>query len=88
MALFIDSSFLEERAALININQFAMAKDIPIFLLGLPMDISFMFLTAADDANTVKEIMRLRPLAYLLKTMAPAEIISVVDNFFRTAKIS
>lgn len=200
IVLFVDSSFLEDKPALVDINQFAMGKDIPVFMLGLPMDISaaediiphdqikgtymrpidinevidsiikyllffksknkktilvvddsgpflrnvknmlddkyqvmlatsaltaiksitlhkpdlilmdyympivngmmavslmknekefseipFMFLTSVDDADTVKEIMRLRPAAYLLKSMCPAEIISVVDKFFKNA---
>lgn len=49
-------------------------------------DIPVMFLTGAGDAASVKSIMNLGPVAYLLKTMPPESIVSEVDKFFEEKK--
>ena len=45
-------------------------------------NIPVMFLTGANDAQTVTSIMQLRPEAYLLKDMMPSEIVATVDGYF------
>lgn len=49
---------------------------------GIPV----MFLTSRDDVATVKSIMELRPVAYMLKNRPAAEIREVVDTYFQKKK--
>lgn len=46
-------------------------------------DIPIMFLTAKDDVESVKKVLDLRPVGYLLKTMEPEEIVASIDEFFK-----
>ena len=53
-------------------------------------DVPVIFLTAKSDKQSVMDVMALKPEGYLLKTMAPTDIIAAVDDFFakrRFAKI-
>ena len=45
-------------------------------------DIPVIFLTARDDADSVKGVLSLKPSGYLLKTLGHAEIKARVDGFF------
>lgn len=49
-------------------------------------DIPIMFLTAKDDAESVKKVLELKPVGYLLKTMSPNEIVDSIDRFFEKRK--
>lgn len=49
---------------------------------GVPV----IFLTSANDAETVNAVMRLRPAGYLLKTSSAEVIKSTVKNFFNKGK--
>lgn len=44
--------------------------------------IPVIFLTARDDADSVRGVLALGPSGYLLKTLSPAEIKARVDEFF------
>ena len=46
-----------------------------------------IFLTAKSDKQSVIDVMALKPEGYLLKTMAPADIIAAVDDFFAKRKL-
>lgn len=45
-------------------------------------DIPVIFLTARDDADSVRGVLALRPSGYMLKTLGHAEIKARVDGFF------
>ena len=45
-------------------------------------DIPVMFLTAKSDRESVMKVVNLHPEKYLLKTMAPADLIKEIDSFF------
>ena len=45
-------------------------------------DIPVIFLTARDDADSVKGVLALGPSGYLLKTLSHAEIRARIDGFF------
>ena len=49
-------------------------------------DVPVIFLTGKSDKESVMEVMALKPDGYLLKTMAPNEIIAYVDAFFSKQK--
>lgn len=51
-------------------------------------NIPVMFLTAANDAQTVTSIMQLKPAAYLLKDMMPGEIVATVDGYFTKQRMN
>lgn len=51
-------------------------------------NIPVMFLTAANDAQTVTSIMQLKPAAYLLKDMVPGEIVATVDGYFTKQRMN
>ncbi|MGN0318547.1 MAG: PleD family two-component system response regulator [Lachnospira sp.] len=46
-------------------------------------NIPVIFLTAKGDIDSVKQVLKLKPDGYLLKTMRQDEIVSYVDEFFR-----
>ena len=48
--------------------------------------IPVMFLTAKGDRESVTKVLALKPEGYLLKTMPPAEIIAVLDDYFAKQK--
>ena len=45
--------------------------------------IPVMFLTAKGDRESVKKVLELKPVGYLLKTMPPEEIVKSIDAFFK-----
>lgn len=45
-----------------------------------------IFLTSKDDKESVLQVMSLKPEGYLLKTMAPEDIVKNVDAFFERQK--
>lgn len=49
-------------------------------------DIPVMFLTAKDDEASVRKVLDLKPVGYLLKTMSPNEIVDSIDRFFEKQK--
>ncbi len=49
-------------------------------------DLPVIFLTSKDDKESVLQVMSLKPAGYLLKTMAPEDIIKNVDAFFERQK--
>lgn len=49
-------------------------------------DIPVIFLTGRGDAESVKKVMSLKPAGYLLKTMKPADIKKVIDEYFEARK--
>ena len=49
-------------------------------------DIPVMFLTAKSDRESVMNVLALKPVKYLLKTMAPEEWMKNIDEFFGTKK--
>lgn len=44
--------------------------------------IPVFFLTSKGDKESVMNVTKLKPEGYLLKTMAPAEIVKTIDDFF------
>ncbi len=46
--------------------------------------IPVIFLTSKDDQESVQKVLSLKPQGYLLKTMAPDQIIEIIDKFFIT----
>lgn len=46
-------------------------------------NIPIIFLTSVSDKESVQNVISLKPAGYLLKTMAPAQIIKYVDDFFK-----
>lgn len=46
--------------------------------------IPVMFLTAKGDKESIMNVVNLKPEKYLLKTMAPREIMDAIDEFFAT----
>ena len=46
--------------------------------------IPVMFLTAKGDKESIMNVVSLKPEKYLLKTMAPREIMDAIDEFFAT----
>ncbi len=50
-------------------------------------DIPVIFLTAHQDAETVKEVIALKPAGYLLKSLPKEEIVKAVDEFFMKQKM-
>lgn len=46
-------------------------------------DIPVIFLTGKDDAETVRKVLALKPLGYMLKSLPREEIVGRVDAFFR-----
>ena len=49
--------------------------------------IPVMFLTAKGDRESVTKVLTLKPEGYLLKTMAPSDIIATLDDFFEKQKL-
>ena len=49
------------------------AKEVPI-----------IFLTGKSDRESILRVMKLKPQGYLLKTMTRDDIVSAIDNYFRT----
>lgn len=49
--------------------------------------IPVIFLTSKGDKESVMEVMDLKPEGYLLKTLAPKEIVKFVDEFFERQKL-
>ena len=49
-------------------------------------NIPIIFLTGKSDKESVMNVMRLKPQGYLLKSMSKEDIVSAVDNFFKTNK--
>lgn len=49
-------------------------------------DIPVMFLTGRGDKESVIEVMALKPVGYLLKTMRPVEIVEAINMFFEKQK--
>lgn len=49
--------------------------------------IPVMFLTSHGDRESVQQVMSLRPQGYLLKTMAPKQIVDSIDKFFSLQKL-
>ncbi|MBQ6416881.1 MAG: response regulator [Butyrivibrio sp.] len=45
-----------------------------------------MFLTVKSDKESVMQVIDLKPEKYLLKTMPPAELIAIIDEFFEKQK--
>lgn len=45
--------------------------------------IPIIFLTGKNDAETVKNVMALKPEGYLLKSMNPHKLHQAIDNFFK-----
>lgn len=45
-------------------------------------DIPVIFLTSKDDRATVMKVMSLKPQGYLLKTLAPKDIVASINDFF------
>lgn len=45
-------------------------------------DIPVIFLTSKGDANTVQEVLALKPQGYMLKTTPPNQIIQRIDEYF------
>ena len=50
-------------------------------------DIPVIFLTAKNDAESVKRVVALKPNGYLLKTMSQEEVLKNIDEFFEKQKI-
>lgn len=48
--------------------------------------IPVIFLTSKGDRESVQKVLSLKPQGYLLKTMAPDQIIESIDKFFMTEK--
>ena len=46
------------------------------------MDQAIIFLTEKNDAETVKNVMSLKPDGYLLKSMNPQKLHAAIDDFF------
>ncbi len=46
-------------------------------------DIPIIFLTSRSDADTVKEVLALKPAGYILKSTPETKVIEQVDDFFR-----
>ncbi|MBO4377197.1 MAG: response regulator [Lachnospiraceae bacterium] len=44
--------------------------------------IPVMFLTAKDDKDSVQKVISLNPQGYILKSLPPEKIVSIVDKFF------
>ncbi len=49
-------------------------------------DIPVMFLTSKSDKESVMEVLALKPVKYLLKTMPPEEWIRNIDEFFDSVR--
>lgn len=49
-------------------------------------DIPIMFLTSRSDAQTVKEVMELKPKGYILKTTPQSQLISKIEAYFNSLK--
>ena len=49
-------------------------------------NIPVIFLTGRQDKESIMQVMSLKPVGYLLKTMKPAEIIKYIDDFFEKKK--
>ena len=45
-------------------------------------DIPIIFLTGKNDAQTVMNVMELKPEGYLLKSMEPKKLHAAIDDFF------
>lgn len=50
--------------------------------------IPVIFLTGKDDAQSVMQVMSLKPEGYLLKSLPSADIIKAIDDFFNKQRIS
>lgn len=48
--------------------------------------IPVIFLTSKGDQESVQEVLSLKPQGYLLKSMAPSQIIESIDKYFATEK--
>ncbi|MBO4809167.1 MAG: response regulator [Lachnospiraceae bacterium] len=48
--------------------------------------IPVIFLTAKDDKESVQKVIALNPQGYILKSLPPEKIVSIVDNFFEKNK--
>ncbi|MCM1050108.1 MAG: bacteriohemerythrin [Clostridiales bacterium] len=51
-------------------------------------DIPVIFLTGRGDAESVKNVMALKPAGYLLKTMKPDDVKNVIDGYFDSVEKS
>ena len=51
------------------------------------LTIPVIFLTAKNDAESVKRVVALKPNGYLLKTMSQEEALKNIDEFFEKQKI-
>lgn len=49
-------------------------------------DIPVIFLTAKGDRESVQSVLAYKPAGYLLKTMAPEDILQTLDDFFEKQK--
>ena len=49
-------------------------------------DVPVIFLTSKGDIDSVKQVLKLKPEGYLLKSMKQDEIVSYIDNFFEKRK--
>lgn len=49
-------------------------------------DIPVMFLTSKNDAETIREVLGLKPEGYILKTTKPEQIIQMINEFFQKQK--
>ena len=49
---------------------------------ALKNNIPIIFLTGKNDAETVKNVMALKPDGYLLKNMDPQSLHTAIDHFF------
>ncbi|MCR4617000.1 MAG: response regulator [Lachnospiraceae bacterium] len=50
-------------------------------------DIPVMFLTGHDDAGSVRSVLALKPVGYLLKSLPKEKIVGEVDAFFQKQKL-
>ena len=47
------------------------------------MDIPVIFLTGANDSESVMEVLKLKPAGYVLKSTSLKDIFDMIYNFFR-----
>lgn len=49
-------------------------------------DIPVMFLTSKNDAETIRQVLGLKPEGYILKTTKPEQILQMIHEFFQKQK--
>ena len=49
-------------------------------------DIPVMFLTGKNDAETIRQVLGLKPEGYILKTTKPEQILQMIHDFFQKQK--